>query len=127
VKENKIGWIVFGLLALITAFGLGYFAGHTADRNTVQISDALLTVSSPQTENEVKSETEQILTGPVNINTADEELLGTLPGIGPGLAARIIEYRNTHGPFQSIEDIKNVEGIGDGRFEEIRYLITTGG
>ena len=127
MKENKIGWIVFSLLALITAFGLGYFAGHTADRNTVQISDAAVTVSSPQTENEVKSEPEQILTGPVNINTADEELLGTLPGIGPGLAARIIEYRNTHGPFQSIEDIKNVEGIGDGRFEEIRYLITTGG
>ena len=127
MKENKIGWIVFGLLALITAFGLGYFAGHTADRNTVQISDALLTVSSPQTESETNSEPVQILTGPVNINTADDDLLGTLPGIGPGLAARIIEYRNTHGPFQSIEDIKNVEGIGDGRFEEIRYLITTGG
>ena len=68
-----------------------------------------------------------VLTGPVNINTAGESELQSLPGIGPALASRIVDYRSTHGPFQSIEQIKNVEGIGDGRYEELRYRITTGG
>lgn len=60
----------------------------------------------------------------VNINTADEAMLDTLPGIGPSKARRIIEYRNQNGPFQSIEEIKNVSGIGDKTFEQLKDLIT---
>lgn len=63
--------------------------------------------------------------GKVNINTATAEELDTLPGIGPALAQRIIEYRQTNGPFQSIEEIKNVSGIGDKLFEKLKDLITT--
>lgn len=62
--------------------------------------------------------------GPVNINTADQTLLDTLPGIGPSLAQRIIQHREINGPFQSVEDIKNVSGIGDKKFEELKDLIT---
>ncbi|MBC7251594.1 MAG: helix-hairpin-helix domain-containing protein [Anaerolineae bacterium] len=62
--------------------------------------------------------------GKVNINTATAEELDTLPGIGPALAQRIIEYRQTNGPFQSIEEIKNVSGIGDKLFEKLKDLIT---
>ena len=60
----------------------------------------------------------------VNINTATIEELDTLPGIGPSIAQRIIDYRTTHGPFQSVEDIKNVRGIGDATFEKLKDKIT---
>lgn len=60
----------------------------------------------------------------VNINTATQEELETLPGIGPVLAGRIIEYRQKNGRFLSAEDIKNVSGIGDAKFEQIKDKIT---
>ena len=62
--------------------------------------------------------------GKVNINRADAAALQTIPGIGPSKAERIIDYRNTAGPFQSIEDIKNVSGIGNKTFESIREYLT---
>jgi competence protein ComEA len=60
----------------------------------------------------------------VNINTATLEELDSLPGIGPTIAQRIIDYRNENGPFNTIEDIMNVSGIGPATFEEIQDLIT---
>lgn len=59
----------------------------------------------------------------VNINTANETELEELPGIGASIAGRIIEYRNKNGKFKSIEDIKNVTGIGDSKFEKIKESI----
>lgn len=73
---------------------------------------------------EVSDTTAEVLSAKVNINTADAATLATLPGVGPAIAARIIEYRTENGPFRQIEDIKNVRGIGDARFEAIRNLIT---
>lgn len=61
----------------------------------------------------------------ININTASQAELETLPGIGPTYAARIIEYRSTT-PFQTIEEIKNIKGIGDSTFNKIKDLITAG-
>ncbi|MEK7278719.1 MAG: ComEA family DNA-binding protein, partial [Chloroflexota bacterium] len=62
--------------------------------------------------------------GAININTASQTELETLPRIGPAIALRIIEYRSTYGPFARIEDIKNVKGIGDATFEAIKDYIT---
>ncbi len=62
--------------------------------------------------------------GLVNINTANSELLQTLPGIGPMTAGRIIEYRETAGRFSSPEDILNVKGIGPKKYEKVKPLIT---
>ena len=59
----------------------------------------------------------------ININTASESELEQLPGIGPSISSRIIEYRNKNGKFKSIEDIKNVTGVGDSKFEKIKDLI----
>ena len=60
----------------------------------------------------------------VNINKATETELQSLPGIGASLASRIIEYRNQNGKFSKIEDIKNVNGIGDSKYENIKDFIT---
>ena len=58
--------------------------------------------------------------GKVNINTAKQTELETLSGIGPSTALKIINYRNENGEFKEIEDIKNVPGIGDSKFENIK-------
>ena len=63
--------------------------------------------------------------GKVNINTADAASLESLPGIGPALAQRIIAYREAHGPFERIEDVMEVSGIGTATFEGMQDLITT--
>ncbi|MDD4715194.1 MAG: helix-hairpin-helix domain-containing protein [Oscillospiraceae bacterium] len=60
----------------------------------------------------------------VNINTATESQLDSLPGIGPTRASAIVEYRTKHGPFQSIRDIMKVSGIKDGVFSKIKDYIT---
>lgn len=62
----------------------------------------------------------------IDINIASQSELESLPGIGPTTAQSIIEYRESNGPFVSIEEIINVPGIGSGIFERIKDLITVG-
>ena len=62
----------------------------------------------------------------VDINTASLQELDNLPGIGPTIAQRIIDYRTSNGPFATIDDIVNVPGIGSATFAEIQDLITVG-
>ncbi len=63
----------------------------------------------------------------LNINTASKEELQALPGIGPVLADRIIEYRNRYGPFISVEQLLEVKGIGPKILERLRPLVTVAG
>ncbi len=63
-------------------------------------------------------------TNTVNINKATENELSTLPGIGNSLATRIVEYRKQNGNFKTIEDIKNVSGIGESKFANIKDFIS---
>lgn len=60
----------------------------------------------------------------VNINEAMQTELEELPGIGPSLASRIIEYREVNGKFEKIEDLQNVKGIGDAKFGEIKDKVS---
>lgn len=60
----------------------------------------------------------------ININTATKEELDTLPGIGPATAEKILNYRQEHGNFQSIEDLKNVKGIGEAKFNKLQDKIS---
>lgn len=59
----------------------------------------------------------------VNINTANQTELETLPGIGPSTALKIINYRKENGKYKTIEDIKKVSGIGDSKYNKIKELI----
>ena len=70
--------------------------------------------------NEENNKEENVL---VNINEATQTELETLPGIGPSTALKIIKYREENGKYSNIEDIKNVNGIGDSKFDNIKDLI----
>ena len=62
-------------------------------------------------------------TAPVSINTASAPELERLPGIGPVIAQRIVEYREQHGPYQRIEDLLEVEGIGPSKLESLQDYV----
>jgi len=62
-------------------------------------------------------------TGPVNLNTATLEQLDTLPGVGPVMAGRILDWRTQHGRFASVDQLREVSGIGDRTFERLSPLV----
>ena len=62
--------------------------------------------------------------GPVNLNTATLAQLDTLPGVGPVLAQRIVDHRERHGAFRAVSDLRQVDGIGDARYEQLKELVT---
>jgi competence ComEA-like helix-hairpin-helix protein len=63
----------------------------------------------------------------VNVNTATAEEIASLPGIGPSYAKRIVEYREKNGPFKRVEDLLNVQGIGEKTLEKIRDKVVASG
>lgn len=89
--------------------------GDDTDNNSAVegISDEVAIESSNQNE-----------TNKININSADIQELDTLPGVGEATANKIINYRDEKGKFNSIEDIKNVNGIGDKKYEDIKDKIS---
>ena len=62
----------------------------------------------------------------VNLNSATKDELVALPGIGPAKAQAIIDYRAAHGPFKSVEQLKDVKGIGAKRFEKLKPELSVG-
>lgn len=86
------------------------------------VNEACEFTDKPEEKINVKEETENVLSEKININTASKEELMSLPKIGEAKALAIITYRTTT-LFQNIEDIKNVSGIGDALFDDIKDLI----
>jgi comEA protein len=64
--------------------------------------------------------------GKVDLNTANLSQLDSLPGIGPAIAQRIIDFRNKNGPFKRVEDLMNVRGIGEKKFQALKDRIIVG-
>ncbi|EFF90984.1 LOW QUALITY PROTEIN: ComE operon protein 1, partial [Streptomyces sp. e14] len=62
-------------------------------------------------------------TAPVSLSTATVDQLETLPGVGPVLAQHIVDYRTRHGGFRSVDQLREVNGIGDRRFADLRPLV----
>ena len=60
---------------------------------------------------------------PVDLNSATPEQLDALPGVGPATAAKIIAYRQAHGPFRSVDELDAVPGIGPARIEQLKGLV----
>jgi len=74
--------------------------------------------------NDVQSKVSGGSSGLININTANAKELDDLPGVGPAMAQRIIEYRTTSGAFQAIEDLKKVHGMGAAKFEKLKDKVS---
>lgn len=111
-RENWEIEVLVGLAAILAAVCIGFnlFFVPDVSPSVVEVATDVQDVSSAYN-------------GKIHLNTASESALQELDGIGPALAKRIVEYRETHGKFNSIEDLKNVRGIGDQLFDQIRDQI----
>ena len=107
-------------------FAAGLFLGRNLGRTPITVSNGSAEEPTSQsTSVPVSSDpTDPVL---LDLNTATADQLTTLPGIGPVLAQRIIAYRQSNGPFESIGQLSNVEGIGDKTLENLLPYITIGG
>lgn len=104
------------LLVLTALFCVGAAALWAAVPKTAA-GDYLITAAEP--------EDGGMAVKPVNINTAGVSELDGLPGIGPVLAQRIVDWRTENGPFQTAEDLLQVEGIGPATLENLQSCIIT--
>ncbi len=97
----------------------------------VILAGALLLARKEPWRQEIEEKTQAVKKSPqparIDINTADLPTLTQLPGIGPGLAKQIVDYRREHGPFRHLNELKNVPGIGEKRIEKIKGKITLTG
>lgn len=94
------------------------------NQNMIDETSKYITSSSGVVQEEQTNENnEQKKNEKININTATQTELETLPGIGPSTSLKIVNYREENGKFKSIEDIKEVSGIGDAKYENIKDLI----
>jgi competence protein ComEA len=100
--------------------------GFTTNAESDQINLAVPLRDGMQVDIPGLGGTNHILLGRMNINTATAEELDTLPGIGPTAAQAIVDYRIEHGPFQMVQDIQNVPGIGPATYDQIKDLIAVG-
>ena len=116
-KITKTEWI---LLALTGAFLCVLLVLFFRDQARVEAAGIETDIEVPQ---------EEILPdlSPLNLNTATQEELAQLPGIGEELARRIVEYREANGAFESVEELMEVSGIGEGKFAGLAGRITVNG
>lgn len=123
MKKQRIPILIIVTCAF-AAFLFGFFAGRNVNRTPVRISS--LPAVAEATEPEATAVPEQTEPAIVDINTATLEQLESLPGIGPVLAQRILDYRKEFGDFQTIGDLTNVSGIGIKKLEAMLDYITIG-
>ena len=123
----KLSVILPVITALFAGLTLGLFLGRNPAGGSVTVSVPARQVSAAVPAETQAEPSAQAASLPVNINTADAAELAALPGIGKVLAQRILDYRRVHGDFSAVEQLTNVEGIGEGKLESILELITIGG
>lgn len=125
--KNKLLTVLPVLTALFAGLTLGLFLSRNPAGGSVKVSvpaQAQSAAAAADTQPEPSAQEDAL---PVDINSANVTDLAQLPGIGEVLARRIVDYRTIHGRFTAVEQLTNVEGIGEGKLEAILEQITIGG
>ena len=125
--KNKLLTVLLILTALFAGLTLGLYLGRNPAGGSVTVSvpaQAQSAAAAADTQPEPSAQEDAL---PVDINSANVTDLAQLPGIGEVLARRIVDYRTIHGRFTAVEQLTNVEGIGEGKLEAILEKITIGG
>ena len=118
--------LLLAATAVFLAFTAGVYLGRNHSRGGVSVQVPAAMHSAPTGPSETASPTTQTISYPIDINTASAEELETLPGIGRVLARRIVAFREENGRFSRLEELMQVEGIGEKRMEELLEYIWIG-
>ena len=130
MKERKIALVLLMLTLTFAGFCVGLFIGKQREPASVTIyttKTPTATASESTAAPESPPESTQgaaYVDGLLDINLASVEDLTTLPGIGLALAQRIVDYRGQNGRFSSVEELRNISGIGEKRLSAILEYIT---
>jgi competence protein ComEA len=108
------------ILTLTSLFLVGWTVQHVEEQRTPALDAAPLMAAAVDAE----AVTSRATVGPVNINTASAAKLQTLSGIGPALSQRILDHRTTNRPFERVDELRRVRGIGPKTLEALRSRIT---
>lgn len=110
-------------LAYVLEDGMKVYIPKKSDNNEVEDDTNIYVSKENGNTSASKNTNSDAQNSKININTATQAQLETLPGIGASIATKIINYRKENGKFTCIEDIKKVSGIGDSKYEKIKDLI----
>ena len=124
--KNSVNLSVYEKRAvyLLVILILSGAAWNWYQQKQIAASIELITSSNTATNADIEATDDEEIPFIVDINTASEKVLQSLPSIGPVLAQRIVVYREKYGPFNSVDDIVKVPGIGEKRLKNLRERIT---
>lgn len=114
---KKQQWMLLGITGVFLCLIIGIFVGRNLTNAYIPLDKATNTDFHNATDTSVTKD------GKTDLNTATLQQLELLPGIGASLAQRILDYRTEHNGFSAVEEIMNISGIGEKKFEQLKPYI----